>query len=387
MWKIHSNQSDWAAGEGYSGWIHRACPGPTASLKFLQVFMNFFMKCASCICSHSKEPGPHHPPTSYSFSSLSPFFKWWRHKVKVKPFCCFLQGKFGAPVSLLGNIRGNVGGGGCPGKGIKVPAVENRQKLPKTGLNCPVSRLQVSTVHKRTHKHASWRLMPSTMTSFREGVAYLSEALPNHILSKLRQHDSRVKESRCGAGPPAAHLLPMESCIYYQSHAPLSVDRNEMAKSNFCEKCILMERVIPSLRGVFCVQSGELDVCRYVSSSIGEVKMVPSVCISEERLCIWVILVRIVGDLCHGSLLLFTWRGGTLSDGVQQTESPNDIVLNPGFKYWIMDMALLLLIHSCFSSSGLQEEVWWEIVMRFVIFKEEYKCTKFFFKKIHLYAP
>lgn len=75
--------------------------------------------------------------------------------------------------------------------------------------------------------------MASTMTSFREGVAYLSEALPNHILSALRQHDSRVKESRCSAGPPAAHLLPLESCIYNQSHAPLLFNRNEKAKSNF----------------------------------------------------------------------------------------------------------------------------------------------------------
>lgn len=124
-----------------------------------------------------------------------------------------------------------------------------------------------------------------------------------------------------------------------------------------------MERVIPSLRGVFCVQSGELDVCFYVSSSVREVKMVPSVCVSEERLRIWVILVGVVGDLCHGSLLLFTWRGGTLSDGVQQTESSDDIVLNPGLKDWIMDMALLLLIHCCFSSPGLQVAVWWEILI------------------------
>lgn len=123
-----------------------------------------------------------------------------------------------------------------------------------------------------------------------------------------------------------------------------------------------MRGVIPSLRGVLCVQSGELDVCCYVSSSVGEVKTVPSVCVGDERLRVWVILVGVVGDLCHRSLLLFTWRGGTLSDKVQTrvataTSRSNDIALNPGLKDRIMDTALLLLIHSRFSSSGLQVAV------------------------------
>lgn len=123
--------------------------------------------------------------------------------------------------------------------------------------------------------------------------------------------------------------------------------------------CIAMGRVIPSLRGVFCVQSGWLDVCRWkqllrdVSSSVREVKVVPSICVGQERLRIWAIVVRVVGDLCHGSLLLFTWRGGTLADKVHKKNPPrvamatldsNYIVLNPGLRDWIMDTALLLLL-------------------------------------------
>lgn len=48
-----------------------------------------------------------------------------------------------------------IGEGGCPGKDIKVPAVEKGLKLPKTGLNCPVLRLNLRTVDNLTHKYAS----------------------------------------------------------------------------------------------------------------------------------------------------------------------------------------------------------------------------------------
>lgn len=88
-----------------------------------------------------------------------------------------------------------------------------------------------------------------------------------------------------------------------------------------------MGRVVPSLRGVFCVQRGWLDVCGqkqlllYVSSSVGEDKMVSPVCVGEEGLRVGVIVVGVVGDLCHGPLLLFTCRGGTLGDKAQKQKN------------------------------------------------------------------
>lgn len=95
-----------------------------------------------------------------------------------------------------------------------------------------------------------------------------------------------------------------------------------------------MGGVVPSLRGVFCVQRGWLDVCGqkqllpYVSSSVGEDKMVSPVCVGQEGLRVGVVFVGVVGDLCHGSLLLFTCRGGTLGDKMHRKGCHGNIALS-----------------------------------------------------------
>lgn len=138
--------------------------------------------------------------------------------------------------------------------------------------------------------------------------------------------------------------------------------------------CIAMGRVIPSLRGVFCVQSGWLDVCRWkqllrdVSSSVREVKVVPSICVGQERLRIWAIVVRVVGDLCHGSLLLFTWRGGTLADKVHKKKPSKSCHGNIRFELHCPKSWIEGLDHGHGSPApaptvGLKVAVWLEIAI------------------------
>ncbi|KAA8589967.1 hypothetical protein FQN60_013332 [Etheostoma spectabile] len=57
----------------------------------------------------------------------------------------------------------------------------------------------------------------------------------------------------------------------------------------------------------------------YILPTFRKVKMVPSLGIGKERLSILVVFIGVVGHLCHGPLLLFTWTDQGW-DGLKQAD-------------------------------------------------------------------
>lgn len=111
IWKIHPNQADCAelgraaeVGPSYQDFLNRKVP---TSLE------------------------PHRPATAHSFSSFAPFSK--RSNTKSSLCCFFLRGKFSASSFFFFHrlISADMCRGFCPGRVIKVPALEKGLKPPE----------------------------------------------------------------------------------------------------------------------------------------------------------------------------------------------------------------------------------------------------------------